>query len=73
VSAPPVSTPELQQAPAQQVKAQVKGARASRVSPAANKSGELPFTGFPAWALALLGSAMLAAGLGLRRVARVAS
>jgi hypothetical protein len=52
----------------------VKGAHASRVSAAANKSGELPFTGFPAWALALLGSAMLAVGLGLRRVgSRVAS
>jgi hypothetical protein len=44
----------------------VKGAQAS-VSPA-RKAQELPFTGFPAWALALLGSAMLAAGLGLRRV-----
>ena len=64
VSAPPVSTPELQQAPAQQV----KGAQAS-VAPASNKAGELPFTGFPAWALALIGAAMLAAGLGLRRVA----
>jgi len=71
VSAPPVSTPELQQAPAKQV----KGARASRVSPAANKAvGELPFTGFPAWALALLGSVMLAVGLALRRVgSKVAS
>ena len=64
VSAPPVSTPELQQAPAHQV----KGAQAS-VAPASNKAGELPFTGFPAWALALIGAAMLAAGLGLRRVA----
>ena len=52
------------QAPAQQV----KGAQAS-VAPASNKAGELPFTGFPAWALALIGAAMLAAGLGLRRVA----
>ena len=64
VSAPPVSTPELQQAPAQHV----KGAQAS-VAPASNKPGELPFTGFPAWALALIGAVMLAAGLGLRRVA----
>jgi hypothetical protein len=47
----------------------VKGARAGGVSPAVSKAGELPFTGFPAWALALIGSAMLAAGLGLRRVA----
>jgi hypothetical protein len=69
VSAPPISTPEQQQAPAQQV----KGAQAA--APAANKAaGELPFTGFPAWALALLGSVMLAAGLGLRRVgSKVAS
>jgi hypothetical protein len=52
----------------------VKGARATRVARAANKPGELPFTGFPVWALALLGSVMLAAGLGLRRVgSRVAS
>jgi hypothetical protein len=68
VSAPPVSTPEQQQSPAQQVKGAL-------VAPAANKAGaELPFTGFPAWALALLGSVMLAAGLGLRRVgSKVAS
>jgi hypothetical protein len=70
VSTPQVSTPELQQAPAQQV----KGAQVNR-APAANKAAaELPFTGFPAWALALLGSVMLAAGLGLRRVgSKVAS
>jgi hypothetical protein len=58
-SAPPVSTP------AQQVKA----AQASRVEAASSTPGELPFTGFPAWVLALIGSAMLAAGLGMRRVA----
>jgi hypothetical protein len=52
----------------------VKGARVTRVARAANKTGELPFTGFPVWALALLGSLMLAAGLGLRRVgSRIAS
>jgi hypothetical protein len=53
----------------------VKSAGVSRVSPAAGKAGgELPFTGFPAWALALLGSVMLATGLGLRKVgSRVAS
>ena len=64
-SAPPVTTPEQQQAPA----AQVKGAKASRVAAASSTPGQLPFTGFPAWALALIGSAMLAAGLGIRRVA----
>jgi hypothetical protein len=72
VSAPPVSTPEQQQqSPAQQV----KGAQVKHAAPAANKAAaELPFTGFPAWALALLGSVMLAAGLGLRRVgSKVAS
>jgi hypothetical protein len=46
----------------------VRSARASGVAAATSKPGELPFTGFPAWALALIGSAMLAAGLGLRRV-----
>jgi hypothetical protein len=69
-SAPPVSTPEQEQAPAQQV----KGARVSHVAAASSTPGQLPFTGFPAWVLALIGSAMLAAGLGIRRVAsRVAS
>jgi hypothetical protein len=52
----------------------VRRARASGVAAATSKPGELPFTGFPAWALALIGSAMLAAGLGLRRVgSKVAS
>jgi hypothetical protein len=36
-------------------------------APAGN-SQELPFTGFPAWAVALIGAAMLATGLGLRKV-----
>jgi hypothetical protein len=39
-----------------------------RVSPERNVSGELPFTGISVWILALLGSAMLAAGLGVRRL-----
>jgi hypothetical protein len=47
----------------------VKAARASRVSAASTKPGELPFTGFPTWVLALIGAAMLATGLGLRKVA----
>ena len=36
-------------------------------APAGNPQ-ELPFTGFPAWAIALIGAAMLATGLGLRKV-----
>jgi hypothetical protein len=47
----------------------VKAAQASRVAAASSTPGQLPFTGFPAWVLALIGSAMLAAGLGMRRVA----
>jgi hypothetical protein len=41
--------------------AAVSGAKAS--------AGELPFTGFPAWILALAGSALVLAGLGIRRFA----
>ena len=67
---PTVSTPAVQNKPAHHVKA----AGASGVAAATSKPGELPFTGFPAWVLALIGSAMLAAGLGLRRVgSKVAS
>jgi hypothetical protein len=70
VPKPAVSTPAVQNKPAHQVKV----ARASGVAAATGKPAELPFTGFPAWALALIGSAMLAAGLGLRRVgSKVAS
>jgi hypothetical protein len=60
----PATKPELQQELAQQI----KGKQAARVSPAARNPGELPFTGFPAWALALVGSTMLATGLGLRKL-----
>jgi hypothetical protein len=35
----------------------------------ATNPNELPFTGFPAWIIALIGSAMLAAGLTLRKLA----
>jgi hypothetical protein len=48
---------------------QVKGVRGARVSHGSSKPGELPFTGFPAWAFALLGSVLFAAGLGLRKLA----
>jgi hypothetical protein len=64
-SAPPVTQPELEEALAEQVTKSRKG----RVSHASAKPGELPFTGFPAWTLALIGSLMLASGLGLRRLA----
>jgi len=48
---------------------QVKSGRAAHVSRASSKPGELPFTGFPAWAVALIGSVLLTAGLGLRKLA----
>jgi len=70
VPEPAVTTSAVQNKPAHKV----KGAGVSGVAGATSKPGELPFTGFPAWALALIGSAMLAAGLGLRRVgSKVAS
>jgi hypothetical protein len=61
-ASPPQAKPESQKKPAKQAKnrAGVAGARST--------PGELPFTGFPAWALALIGSVLLAAGLGLRRL-----
>ena len=64
-SNPPVTKPELEAELAEQV----KGADAGRTSHARGNPGELPFTGFPAWALALMGSLMLGTGLGLRRLA----
>jgi hypothetical protein len=48
---------------------QVKSVRATRASRGGSKPGELPFTGFPAWLLALIGSALFTAGLGLRKLA----
>jgi cobalamin biosynthesis Mg chelatase CobN len=65
-STPPTGAPEVQQGPQHQV----EGAQrtVSRVHAIA-KQGKLPFTGFPAWVLALIGSALLAGGLGLRRLA----
>src|SRR6266511_20844 len=41
---------------------------AKQATKAHAQRGELPFTGFPAWALALMGCAMLAAGVVLRRI-----
>ena len=60
-----VTKPGLQK----QLAHQVKSLRAARVSRGSSKPGELPFTGFPTWALALIGSTLLAAGLGLRKLA----
>jgi hypothetical protein len=61
-----VSAPAVQAKPAHAVKGAV---RASRVAAARSTPGQLPFTGFRAWLLALIGAAMLAIGLGLRKVA----
>jgi hypothetical protein len=47
----------------------VKAGHAVRSSRGSTNPGELPFTGFPAWALALIGSMLLGTGLGLRRLA----
>jgi len=66
-STPPAGAPEVQQGPEEQVEgAQVT--HVSRVQTSA-RPARLPFTGFPAWALALIGSALFATGLGLRRLA----
>jgi hypothetical protein len=62
-STPPVTKPELQK----QLADQAKGVHAAQAASAPSKPGELPFTGFPAWAIALIGSGMLLTGLGLRR------
>src|SRR6266508_1031906 len=64
-STPPVTKPELQK----ELAHQVKSAQAGRVSHGKAKPGELPFTGFPAWVFALIGSVLFGAGLGLRRLA----
>jgi hypothetical protein len=64
-SNPPMTKPELQKELAKQAKA-VRGTVASR---ARNNPGELPFTGFPAWVLAIAGCLLLATGVGLRKAA----
>lgn len=63
-STAPETKPELQK----ELAHQVKGVQAAPVSHANATPGELPFTGFPAWAFALIGSLLLGAGLGLRRL-----
>jgi hypothetical protein len=61
-AATPPTKPELQK----ELAKQAKGVRGAVASAPAN-SRELPFTGFPAWLIALIGSTLVAAGLGLRR------
>jgi hypothetical protein len=63
-SPPAVTKPQLEAALAKQAAKVGTG----RVSPEHNASGQLPFTGFSVWILALFGAAMLAAGLGVRRL-----
>ena len=66
-AATPPTKPELQKELAKQAKG-VRGTSYVRSNP-----NELPYTGFPAWLLAAIGSAMLAAGLALRKAASHAS
>jgi hypothetical protein len=47
---------------------QAKGILAT-ASAEPSSPNELPFTGFPTWAIALIGSGMLLTGLGLRKAA----
>jgi hypothetical protein len=63
-STPTASKPQLQKELAKQAAKVGTG----RVSHERTASGELPFTGSSTWIIALFGSAMLAAGLGLRRL-----
>ena len=60
---PPPTKPELQK----ELAKQTKGVHGAVTSEKANPN-ELPFTGFPAWIIALIGSAMLATGIALRKV-----
>jgi cobalamin biosynthesis Mg chelatase CobN len=63
-AAPAVTTPQLEA----ELAKQAAKVGAGRVSPERDASGQLPFTGSSVWILALLGSALLAAGLGVRRL-----
>jgi hypothetical protein len=64
-SAPTVTKPQLQR----ELAKQAAKAGTGRVSAERITSGQLPFTGFPVWMLALVASAMLVAGFGIRRLA----
>jgi cobalamin biosynthesis Mg chelatase CobN len=61
---PPLTRAQLHRALARQA-AQVASASAGE---ATGQPGELPFTGFPAWILVLIGSLMLATGFAFRRI-----
>ena len=63
-AAPAVTKTQLEAEPAKQAAKVGTG----RVSPEPASSGQLPFTGSSVWILALLGSAMLTAGLAVRRL-----
>jgi hypothetical protein len=63
-AAPAVTKPQLEAELAKQAAKVGTG----RVSPEPASSGQLPFTGSSIWILALLGSAMLTAGLAVRRL-----
>jgi cobalamin biosynthesis Mg chelatase CobN len=63
-STPTASKPELQKELAKQAAKVGTG----RVSPEHNAPGQLPFTGFSVWILALCGAAMLGVGVGIRRL-----
>jgi hypothetical protein len=58
-----MTKPQLEKALAKQAArfAEVPSSRGAR-------PGELPFTGFPSWVAALIGSLLLAAGLATRRL-----
>jgi hypothetical protein len=64
--AAPVTKPELEQALAEQSAKAATGP----VSHGETRPGELPFTGFPTWIIALIGSLTAAIGLGIRRLTR---
>jgi cobalamin biosynthesis Mg chelatase CobN len=64
-SAPPAAKPQLQR----ELAKQAAKAGTGRVSAEHITSGQLPFTGFPVWILALVASATLVAGFGIRRLA----
>lgn len=62
--AAPVTRPQLEKALAQQVAKAATGP----VSHGETRPGELPFTGFPTWIIAIIGALMAATGIGIRRL-----
>ena len=59
--------PELQK----ELAKQAKGVRVTRAAAVRSNANELPFTGFPVWAIALIGMAMVGTGVGLRKAVAV--